>query len=182
MPLVSLPWDPTSCLKHVDKPAYLIGRSCVAIHSSLWNAAIGCSEVAIKYFSSIDLSSLFSLPLPITYNGKLMEEIFRSFFCDCLVLFTWQITKFPTFRSKKKKITVIQGGQTYWILSKLKKKNSPQAPYAVCFVNQNTFINIFHVNMSNNKSVKDMCYQNFPSQWFGTYHFDWIKEVWPYSA
>ena len=55
---------------HKSLPEYLIGRSCVAIHSSRWYAAIGCSDVAIKYFSSIDLSSAFSLPFPITYAGN----------------------------------------------------------------------------------------------------------------
>jgi hypothetical protein len=36
----------------------------------LWNAAMGCSDVAIKYFSSTVLSSLFSLPFPTTWSSK----------------------------------------------------------------------------------------------------------------
>jgi len=28
MPLVSLPWEPTSCLKQVEMPLYRIGSSC----------------------------------------------------------------------------------------------------------------------------------------------------------
>ena len=41
----------------------------------LWNAAIGCSDVAIKYFSSTLLSSLFSLPLPTTLNQSINQSI-----------------------------------------------------------------------------------------------------------
>ena len=95
IPRVSRPWLPTSWRKHEDKPAYwnlfiivdiryfyvtllinpitdlwnnvtLIGKLSGFNHSSLWNAAIGCSEVAIKYFSSTDLSSSRSLPFPVT--------------------------------------------------------------------------------------------------------------------
>jgi hypothetical protein len=43
-----------------------MGSADSLIHSSRWKAAIGCSEVAIKYFSSNDLSSDFSLPFPVT--------------------------------------------------------------------------------------------------------------------
>ena len=67
MPLVSLPWEPTSCRKHDDMPAYFLGRSSVAIHSFLWKAAMGCSAVAMRYFSSVVASSAFSLPLPTTF-------------------------------------------------------------------------------------------------------------------
>ena len=35
MPLVSLPCEPTSCLKQDDTPAYLIGKIFSSIHSSL---------------------------------------------------------------------------------------------------------------------------------------------------
>ena len=51
-------------------PEYLIGKSAVAIHSSRWKAAIGCSEVAMRYFSSTDLSSDFSLPFPRTWRTE----------------------------------------------------------------------------------------------------------------
>lgn len=66
MPLVSRPCEPTSWRKQVDSPAYLIGKSSGFSHSSLCRAAIGCSEVAMRYFSSMVVSSLFSLPLPRT--------------------------------------------------------------------------------------------------------------------
>ena len=68
IPRVSRLWDPTSCRKQLDIPAYRIGRSWTAIHSSRWYAAIGCSEVAIKYFSSTPCSSLFSLRRPTTWK------------------------------------------------------------------------------------------------------------------
>lgn len=66
MPRVSRPCEPTSCRKQVDNPAYLMGRSSGFSHSSRCSAAMGCSEVAIRYFSSMELSSAFSLPLPMT--------------------------------------------------------------------------------------------------------------------
>jgi len=68
MPRVSRPCEPTSCRKQVDSPAYLRGRSSGLSHSSRCRAAMGCSEVAIRYFSSTELSSAFSLPLPITWR------------------------------------------------------------------------------------------------------------------
>lgn len=66
IPRVSRPWEPTSCLKQVEKPAYRTGRSSGLSHSSLRKAAMGCSEVAMRYFSSMALSSDFSLLLPMT--------------------------------------------------------------------------------------------------------------------
>lgn len=66
IPLVSLPCEPTSCRKQDDKPQYFFGSSFGSIHSPLWNAAMGCSLVAIRYFSSIEVSSSRSLPLPTT--------------------------------------------------------------------------------------------------------------------
>ena len=48
----------------------LIGRSDVGSHSFLWYAAIGCSDVAIRYFSSVPASPAFSLLLPITCRGR----------------------------------------------------------------------------------------------------------------
>ena len=72
MPRVSRPWEPTSWRKQVDRPAYLIGKSSGRSHSSRWRAAMGCSEVAIRYFSSKELSSDLSLPLPITCGRRVM--------------------------------------------------------------------------------------------------------------
>lgn len=69
MPRVSRPWEPTSCRKHVESPAYLSGSSSGRSHSSRCSAAMGCSDVAIRYFSSMELSSALSLPLPITCAG-----------------------------------------------------------------------------------------------------------------
>lgn len=62
IPLVSLPCEPASWRKHVEIPMYLIGRDASGIHSSLWYAAIGCSEVAMRYFSSDESSSPAFLP------------------------------------------------------------------------------------------------------------------------
>lgn len=62
MPSVSRPCEPTSWRKHSEMPAYRIGRIFSSIHSSRWNAAIGCSDVAIRYFSSIVVSVSSSLP------------------------------------------------------------------------------------------------------------------------
>ena len=54
MPHISRPAEPASFRKQVEYPAYLSG-SCVSgdsNHSPEWYAEIGCSEVAIRYFSS----------------------------------------------------------------------------------------------------------------------------------
>lgn len=66
IPLVSRPCEPTSCRKQVDNPAYFIGSFSGSNQSPRWRAAKGCSLVAIRYFSSRELSSAFSLDLPMT--------------------------------------------------------------------------------------------------------------------
>lgn len=76
MPRVSRPWDPTSWRKQVLSPAYLRGKSSGRSHSSRCRAAIGCSEVAIRYFSSMELSSARSLPFPITCRGHEPPALF----------------------------------------------------------------------------------------------------------
>ena len=52
MPHVSFPCAPASLRKFVEKPVYFSGRSFSSSHSPMWYPQIGCSDVAIRYFSS----------------------------------------------------------------------------------------------------------------------------------
>ena len=55
IPLVSLPCAPASFLKLVLIPTSLTGRSSAFRTSSMYMAAMGCSEVAIRYRSSFSI-------------------------------------------------------------------------------------------------------------------------------
>ena len=66
MPLVSRPCDPTSWRKHSEMPPYLIGSDLGSMCSFRWYAAIGCSAVAIRNFSSVAVSPSISLLFPVT--------------------------------------------------------------------------------------------------------------------
>lgn len=68
IPHISLPAEPASFRKHVENPAYLRGSWVLGSsnHSPEWYADIGCSEVAIRYFSS---------SLAITWSRQIKTRI-----------------------------------------------------------------------------------------------------------
>ena len=79
IPRVSRPCDPTSWRKQVEIPAYFSGNLSGSSQSSRWNAAIGCSLVAIRYFSSMSASSAFSLDFPTTWVEKSVKSYMGRF-------------------------------------------------------------------------------------------------------
>src|SRR6266550_4923660 len=91
---MSRPADPASLRKHVEYPAYLIG-SCVSglsNHSSECSAEIGCSDVAIRYFSSSDAMTCkrwFHLVATIASQRTLYNS--SSNCSSCAVLLIWSL-------------------------------------------------------------------------------------------